>query len=671
MFVLVEQENNEMNQEGSSDDENGGLNKDFDSDDEYKDPNYNSSNSSSSETSSSSSDLETVESVTSTNAENTSRKRKVSFANKTENNAAKKLRRVNKWQKEESKLLRNSGKPYYVVKKVTDADGIVSNKKVRKEGRKLLPPCAENCRYRCTKQFTSEDRLSIFNDYWNMADLQRQRDFIAGHAKSIKHKYRNTECVRRLNVAYYLFCKGRDEDTRVCQKFFSSTLGVSTRVLRTVEDKRNSDTKIISTDFRGKHNNHTKVSDNIKDRIRMHIRSIPRIPSHYCRAQSSREYIDGSKNISELYRDYTETCKKENVEFGNYQMYYTIFTKEFNLASFAPKKDQCELCKRYDVSTGEDKLNLQDQYQQHILEKDLSRREKENDKNNTDSNSVVAVYDLQATLPCPQGDVSTFYYVSKLNLFNFTIYNMKNKHGDCFFWHEGEAGRGANEIGSCVWRFLDRVNQESNDPIDVIFYSDNCGGQNKNKSTIFMYHKAVNYFKNINSITHKYLIVGHTMNEGDNVHACIERAIKNARKSGPIYVPDQFTFLIRNAKKKGTAYSVHEINHEDFYDFSSDTIEISKTETNENFKITQVKILRVEKARPFELLYKYSYGELNFSHLKMTINGQRKKTRKTEVGLKRAYTTKKGIKPSLKNGLINLVRKNVIPKNYAPFYESL
>jgi hypothetical protein len=53
-------------------------------------------------------------------------------------------------------------------------------------------------------------------------------------------------------------------------------------------------------------------------------------------------------------------------------------------------------------------------------EKELSRLEREKDKN---SNSVVAVYDLQAVLPCPKGDASSFYYVSNL-IFLISLYSI-------------------------------------------------------------------------------------------------------------------------------------------------------------------------------------------------------------------------------------------------------
>lgn len=73
-----------------------------------------------------------------------------------------------------------------------------------------------------------------------------------------------------------------------------------------------------------------------------------------------------------------------------------------------------------------------------------------------------------------------------------------------------------------------------------------------------MYMYAVQTLR-INSITHKFLIAGHTQNEGDNVHSVIEKSIKRSLKSGPIYVLYQYVSLIRGAQKNGNPYKVFEM----------------------------------------------------------------------------------------------------------------
>lgn len=162
-----------------------------------------------------------------------------------------------------------------------------------------------------------------------------------------------------------------------------------------------------------------------------------------------------------------------------------------------------------------------------------------------------------------------FYYKSKLNSFNFTISELNTGQTECYFWHEGEGNRGVEEIASCVLMYLENIikDREDNgctDLLDFVFYSDNCCGQQKNKYMIALYVYAVLKFPNINSITHKYLITGHTQNEGDSVHSTIEKQVKSSLKFGPIYVPSQYAQLIRMAKKRGKPYNVNELTHLDF-----------------------------------------------------------------------------------------------------------
>lgn len=50
---------------------------------------------------------------------------------------------------------------------------------------------------------------------------------------------------------------------------------------------------------------------------------------------------------------------------------------------------------------------MREAYEQHLKEKVLSRSEKEYDKKRTDA--IIAVYDLQAVMQVPKGQVSVFF----------------------------------------------------------------------------------------------------------------------------------------------------------------------------------------------------------------------------------------------------------------------
>lgn len=110
---------------------------------------------------------------------------------------------------------------------------------------------------------------------------------------------------------------------------------------------------------------------------------------------------------------------------------------------------------------------------------------------------VVSVYDLQAAMPCPKDDTSTFYQLSKLNCHNFAIYNIKTKDVNCYVWHEGEAKRGAIEIGTWILKYIEgpeAKGKKLDSKLDLIFYSDNCCGQQKNLYLIAVYIIAVHNY---------------------------------------------------------------------------------------------------------------------------------------------------------------------------------
>ncbi|CAH2092974.1 unnamed protein product [Euphydryas editha] len=103
----------------------------------------------------------------------------------------------------------------------------------------------------------------------------------------------------------------------------------------------------------------------------------------------------------------------------------------------------------------------------------------------------------------------------------------------------------------------------------IIFFSDNCYGQKKNRFIFAMYMPALRKYPIIKFITHKYLTAGDTQNEGNAVHSTIGKSIKKTLRSGPIYVPRQNAEIIRNAKKKGKPDNVNKISYKDFFSMKS------------------------------------------------------------------------------------------------------
>ncbi|CAG5040048.1 unnamed protein product [Parnassius apollo] len=214
--------------------------------------------------------------------------------------------------------------------------------------RSLKPPCGDKCKMECSTKIDEDCRKKIFAKYWGLGDITLQRNFINSSTKAIVPAFRfsGKEKPRGYNNAYYFVVD--NEKIRVCKKFFMNTLDVNDRVIRTVFQKR--DLGFIDIEKRGKHGNHKKVDESIKQAVRDHINSIPRIESHYIRKDSSREYIDGGKCLADLHADYKAQCLEQG--------------------------DRCELCVSYENATGSAKEELQEKYMLHQEEKDLSRIEK-------------------------------------------------------------------------------------------------------------------------------------------------------------------------------------------------------------------------------------------------------------------------------------------------------
>lgn len=151
-------------------------------------------------------------------------------------------------------------------------------------------------------------------------------------------------------------------------------------------------------------------------------------------------------------------------------MFSKIFNEEFNISFFSPKKDLCNLCESFKNTP--DDPTLTEKYDDHQYEKVISRINKDLGKGNARENTsfIVACFDLQAVMPFPRGNTSLFYYKSKVNCYNFTITNILNGETKCYFWHQGEGNRGANEIASCIFQYLEDLTIKMNDEnLEVVF----------------------------------------------------------------------------------------------------------------------------------------------------------------------------------------------------------
>ncbi|KAF6216788.1 hypothetical protein GE061_001138 [Apolygus lucorum] len=138
--------------------------------------------------------------------------------------------------------------------------------------------------------------------------------------------------------------------------------------------------------------------------------------------------------------------------------------------------------------------------------------------------------DLHSVLLSPKSLASALYYKQKLQVHNFSIYELNQGHVELYVWHEADGGVTSNEFTSCL---IDYISNRSTYHT-IVLISDGCCYLNRNKvlaSNLSTTAKHLNI-----TIQQLYLEKGHTMMEVDSVHATLEKYFRPPINSPADYV---------------------------------------------------------------------------------------------------------------------------------------
>ena len=506
---------------------------------------------------------------------------------------------VNQWMDNHRKFLKNTGQKH------------VSKKGKEIPAKTMKSPCPPTCKLKCSIHFTEEIRQLIFNKFWKLSDHSKQWKYINKFTKKIEKKRQTKDgpSRRKFTTNYFLPIPNEDskkfEPKKVCLKMFCATLAITDQFIRTAQEKLDV-SGITGTDNRGKHLNHPKKMDTEMIRsVCDHVKSFQPVESHYTRKSSSKLYLDNNLSFAKmfsLYKDWDQLQNYSNTAQTERQ-YRTIINDNMNVAFYMPKKDLCDKCHAFDNienPTEEEK----ESHAKHLSNKQTARKYKAEDKELAMQNPgqvVCATYDFQKVLNCPSGEVSLFYYKRKLSLMHLTVFDAGKKEASCYMWPENIAKRGANEVASCLFDFIEI--KVADGALEFRFWSDNCTGQNRNRVIYSLYMLASRKF-NID-ITHRFLESGHTQQEADSVHALIERSCKGKI----IYTPEQWYALVRWAKTNSSPYKVTEVTQDMLFDFKTllDNRNWKKNTENHDVKWNNIKEIHVKKIDPNVIFYKYDF----------------------------------------------------------------
>lgn len=574
----------------------------------------------------------------------------------------KRIRNEQEHQDAKSKKLKNAGESYM---------GCRSKKKYEKK--KITAGC--KCAKKCEEKFTLSQREDIMKQYYTLGDHERQWQFIVNHTtvEKIKRVKIDRKNNRTQTVKYYFDLQ--KEKVQVCRTFFVNTLCISSQTIHTALEKNNNGEAL--QDLRGQHQNRPrKMLIDTEESIVNHINLFPAVEAHYVRKETNKKYLSELLNISKMYRLYKTWFAQGSFDFpmATKRQYQTIFNTRFNYSFFKPKKDQCSKCALYRQADPDTKETLQEKYDQHQRNKERVRQIKKEEKESCNrSQTTIAIFDLEKVLNIPQSAVGVFHYKRKYPIYNFTIFDANQRKGYCYVWHAQIAKRGAIEIGSCLWQFLNTEKQRGIE--NLSFYSDGCAGQNKNRFIFALYMFAAKKLQ-IN-ITHRFFETGHGQSEGDSMHSVIERELKNQ----VVYTPDQMYAIITNAKVNGEKYIIKEMLQSDFYDIKELLEDKNWIKDDEGKKITWSKIMEINAAssEPSILRFKYDfdaeYSKLNTERQQRSKRGARHASNTPNINdspeLKIVYNEPLPIRKALHSDLISLCKSNDIPSYYHGFYKSL
>ncbi|KAK3924824.1 Halomucin [Frankliniella fusca] len=511
-----------------------------------------------------------------------------------------------KARKARNKLLRNSGQEYISAK------GKAIPSRVPK-------PILQCKRLKCADVITEEDAKTICSEYWAQGSYEKRRLYVASRVEDLPKKrcrtrVDNSGVERKMNCKYFLFVN--KEKVQVCRATFLNVLSETDAfVRRVVATKTTSGT--VHMDKRGRKKPKHQLPSLKKQEVLDDIASYPKYISHYCRKQTASKYLPSHLTLEAMHRNYKKKVEKP----VSYWTYRRVF-KTLNLKFKQPNKDTCAKCDSYVMKikicadeTEKEKLLKEKELHLRKAESAYSLKRESRKRFEIDESKRVLIFDLEQCLPTPYLKCSEVYYARQLYVFNMTIYDTTTKITTCYMWHEGEAGRGANEISSCLFKHcLDEIPENVK---HLRLFSDSCTGQNRNSIVAAMFHALLQEKKTIDVVDHVFLVPGHTRLECDNKHSVIENAKKTVET---INVPSEWYELVdiagRTNLEKFPDGGFRVVQMKDsFYDFSAlllaqgPLVKRLQDEDGNAFHYLKTHWFCYKKSKPFIVSVKSSFSE--------------------------------------------------------------
>lgn len=133
--------------------------------------------------------------------------------------------------------------------------------------------------------------------------------------------------------------------------------------------------------------------------------------------------------------------------------------------------------------------------------------------------------------------------------------------------------------------------------------------------------------------------------------------------------------LIRSARKTGTPYKATELGYEDFVDLKKLSQQIginyNRTSSNEQIKITDIKVIKVQKTHPGICFVKTSYEQKKYEQINVSNTRRGQANLISKIECIAAYKKKMEVSAVKKAHIQSLISSKSIPTLYKPTYDSM
>lgn len=340
------------------------------------------------------------------------------------------------------------------------------------------------------------------------------------------------------------------------------------------------------------------------------------------------------------------------------------------------QKDTCNICdtlkmKQENEPNLEKKDELKEIHNNHLelAENAQNLRREDFLRAKEDKNFECLTFDLQKTLPLPRIPTNIVFYKRQLWVYNAGIHSGKDDKGYCYVWVEGVAGRGSQEIGSCLIKHI--KTHLSPDVHHLALWCDSCGGQNRNIKLTLILESILHSTQQLETITIKFLCSGHSFLPNDSDFSDIECALKTVQR---LYTPGDYISIMESCRKR-KPFIVTEMSHKDFFGVANleKSITNRKTATNgEKINWLKIRSIRIEKKDPFILKIKQN----DFASPEETVNIKKSVRGKSSVNPGDVFSDLVELwpngKPVAEAKLQNLRELfHLIPQDAMEFYNNL